>query len=142
MRWNIETGFDTKKELSRTGARLFRILYERWSVDITGTANGFDPLVGHYWKLFPQVVDVYVDTAVKRGQRPTQRPLGESLSADNTARVTQQTFQHVEFDSCYFDRSFGTDDPSSAGRERYVSNFDFFSFPRYIPAASHIPISP
>src|ERR1700674_3519679 len=88
-----------EKELSRTGGRLFKMLYRRRSVDITGTANGFDPLVRHCWKLFPQVVHVYVDTAVERGQRPTQRPLGESCPADDAACITQQTFQHAELDS-------------------------------------------
>src|SRR6267143_2496859 len=89
-----------EKGLSRTDGRLFKILYQRWSVDITGTANGFDPLVGHHWKFFTQVVDVYVDTAVERGQRPTERPLGQSFPADDAACITQQTFQHVELHSC------------------------------------------
>src|ERR1700674_3661947 len=88
-----------EKELSRTGGRLFKMLYRRRSVDITGSAIGFDSLVRLWWELFTEVVPGCVDPAVERGQRPTQRPLGESCPADDAACITQQTFQHAELDS-------------------------------------------
>jgi len=78
-----------ERSIVKTVGDLSVVLYFWWSIDVSDTTNGFDPLVGHHWKLFPQVVHVYVDTAVKRGQGPTQRLLGESFSADDAACATQ-----------------------------------------------------
>jgi hypothetical protein len=38
----------TKRRLVRKAGDLFEVLYSWWSIDVSGTANGFDPLVWHH----------------------------------------------------------------------------------------------
>ena len=68
-------------------------------------------------KLLAQTADVDVHAAIKGVQRASQRDFGDLLAGHHVARITQQQFQHIEFDRRQFDGLAGAGHGAGAERQ-------------------------